>query len=236
MSFYMMAFVLSFFTVAVWIIQGAAAIRTVGRAQGGSQAGTAPAGGGHDDAGAPPLRGAVDRPGNGAPGAGDRPRPRFKLNPPVVGILLGLLLAVTGWYDAFPGWVRAPFRWASVIALDAIMVVLGAVLASIPAAGLSFRREFGGLVLVKMLLYPLAVLGIMALIPLRGVDAEVASGIKLALVLEAAVPPATNVLVITKAYGTKEQVEYAGGAIVTTYAASLVLLPLFLIASRLVYG
>ncbi|MFP4115362.1 MAG: AEC family transporter [Spirochaetales bacterium] len=210
MSFYVMAFVLSFFTVAVWIIQRSAEIR----AEKGD-------------------RSTVDSPGPAGP---NRARPRFKLNAPLVGIVLGLVFALTGVYDDLPGWVRAPFRWSSVIALDAIMVVLGAVLASIPSRGISFKREFGGLILFKMVLFPLAVLGIMALIPLRNLAPDVAAGIRLAMVLEAAVPPATNVLVITKAYGTKEQVEYAGSAIMATYAASVVLLPAFLIVSRVVFG
>ncbi len=203
-SFYMMAFVLSFFTVAVWIIQGAARIRTTGSSQA-------------DVARAAPSR------------------PRFKLNAPLVGIFAGLLFAVTGLYDVLPGWAKAPFRFSSVIALDAIMGVLGAVLASIPGRAIRIRREFIGLVLVKMLLYPAVVLGVMALIPLGGLDPQVASGIKLAMVLQAVVPPATNILVITKAYGTDEQVEYAGSAIAVTYAASIVLIPLFLIASRLAF-
>ena len=207
MSFYVMAFILSFFTLAVWIIQGAAEVRV--------------------------ARDADDTDTEGAPDAAAT-RPKFKLNAPVVGILAGLILAATGLYDRLPTWVQAPFRGASFIALDGIMVVLGGVLASIP--GMNYRSEFGGLVLVKMVLFPLAVLGLMALIPLRGVSAEVSAGIKLAMVLEAAVPPATNILVITKAYGTEEQVEYAGSAIITTYAAGLILMPAFLIASRLVFG
>ena len=215
MSFYMMAFVLSFFTVAVWIIQGAAHIRSGGSSQAdvarAEGRGTAP-----EEPAAPP-------------------RPTFKLNAPVVGILAGLLFAVTGLYDVLPGWVKAPFRFSSIIALDAIMGVLGAVLASIPGRAIRMRREFAGLVVVKMVLYPAAVLVLMALVPLHGLDPRVASGIKLAMVLQAVVPPATNILVITKAYGTDEQVEYAGSAIVVTYAASIVLIPLFLIASRLVF-
>jgi predicted permease len=91
-------------------------------------------------------------------------------------------------------------------------------------------------VLIKMVLYPLGVLGLLALIPLQGIPSEIAAGIKLAFVVEAVVPPATNVLVLTKAYGSDAQVEYAGGAIVTTYLAGLVLLPAFLIASTLLFG
>jgi len=189
LSFYIMAFVILFFTIAVWIIQGSA-----GR------------------------------------------RRRFTVNAPMVGIGLGLIVAVSGIYPHLPGWVRAPFQFASTIALDGAMVVLGAILASIPARALRYRREFGGYVIIKMIVFPAMVLGVMALITLRGVTAEVGAGIKLAMVLEAAVPPATNVMVLTKAYGTDEQVQYAGSAIITSYAAGLVLVPIFLILSRLIFS
>jgi malate permease and related proteins len=198
MSFYLMTYVLLFFSVAVWILRGAAA----------------------------DAHGSEGQPG----------RPSFRLNAPTVGILVGLLLAITGVYDAFPDWVKLPFRWASLIALDGIMVVLGAVLARVSKTGFAYRKEFGGLVLAKMVVYPLLMLGLLLLIPLPGVRPEIASGIYLALVLEAAVPPATNILVVTQAYGTKDQVEYAGSAILFTYAAGLVLMPVFLILSRVIFG
>lgn len=189
LSFYVMAFVILFFTVAVWIIRGSAGHRT-----------------------------------------------RFTVNGPLVGIVLGLALALGGFYGDLPGWVQAPFQFASSIALDALMVVLGAVLATIPVKALRYRREFGGYILYKMILFPALVLGALVFIPLRGLPAEVAAGIKLAMVLEAAVPPATNIMVITKAYGSDEQVQYAGSAIITSYAAGLVLMPLFLVLSRLVFS
>jgi malate permease and related proteins len=189
MAFYVMAFILSFFTIAVWIIQGAA-------------------------------------------GSG---RPKLTINPPVVGILLGLVVAVTGIYGNLPAWVTAPFRWSSYVALDAVMVLLGGILAALPEGSFRYRREYGGLILVKMLIYPAAVLGILALIPLEGVQPEIASAIKLAFVLEAVVPPATNIMVITRAYGTEDQVRFAGGAMLFTYAASLVLIPLFLILATVAF-
>jgi hypothetical protein len=116
------------------------------------------------------------------------------------------------------------------------MVVLGAILASVSKGGFRFRREYAGFVLVKMIAYPLVVVGVMALIPFGGVRPDVAAGIRLALILEAVVPPATNILVVTKAYGTSEQLEYAGSAILFTYAAGLVLMPAFLILSRVLFG
>ena len=189
LSFYIMAFVVLFFTVAVWSIQGSAGKRT-----------------------------------------------RFTINGPMVGIANGLIVALSGFYPDLPGWVQAPFRLASSIALDGAMIMLGAILASIPTKALRYRREFGGYILIKMIVFPAIVLGALALIPLRGVTEEVAAGIKLAMVLEAAVPPATNIMVITRAYGTDAQVEYAGSALITSCAAGLVLMPIFLILSRVVFS
>lgn len=186
-TFYVMAFILCFFTIAVWIIQGSA--------HGGKIV--------------------------------------FRPNAPMVGILIGLLLAITGIYDRFPPWLRVPFEGAELIALDAVMILLGAILASLPAGSFQFRREFGGLVLAKMVLYPAVVLGLMALLPLRNLAPELAGAIKLSFVLQAVVPPATNIMVVTRAYGTETQVRYAGGAMMVTYLASLVLIPLFMILATL---
>ena len=188
MSFYVMAFIFLFFSVAVWIIQGSS--------QGGG----------------------------------------FRINPPMVGILVGLLLAVTGLYGRLPGWITTALRWPASIALDLIMVVLGAILASISRIGFQFRREYGGLVLIKMLVFPALVLLGLLFVPLPGLDPAIAAGIKLALVLEAVVPPATNILVVTQAYGNRDQVEYAGSGIMFTYLAGLVLMPVFLLLARVAFG
>lgn len=189
LAFYVMAFILSFFTIAVWIIRGAA---------GGSG-------------------------------------PIFKINPPVVGILGGLVLAVTGVYQRLPAWIDVVHQWSSVIALDGVMVLLGGILAGLPAGSFRYRHEYGGFVLVKMLIFPAAVLGILLLIPLHTVDPSLAAAIKLAFVLEAVVPPATNIMVITRAYGTDEQLRFAGGAMGFTYLASIVLIPAFLVLATVVF-
>jgi predicted permease len=189
LSFYLMAFMFSFFTIGVWIIQGAAGTR-----------------------------------------------PKVPINGPIIGLVVGVIVAATGFYNILPGWATAPLRFSARIGLDLIMVVLGGILASIPSRGLRYRREFGGYILYKMLLFPAAVVGVLLLVPLRAMDPELVSGIKLAVVLEAVVPPATNIMVITRAYGTDEQVEYAGGAIIVSYIAAVVIIPVFLVISRLLFG
>ena len=160
----------------------------------------------------------------------------FKPNMPLAGIVAGMVIAVFGLYDFIPGVLQTAMEWLSVPALDLILFVLGGILATIPKADLKYRPEFGSLIWLRMLLYPAAMLGVLALIPFNGLSAEMAYGIRLVLVLEAAVPPATNLIVATKKYGTEAQVHYMASGMLVTYIASFVTMPLFLIATHAAFG
>jgi hypothetical protein len=52
--------------------------------------------------------------------------------------------------------------------------------------------------------------------------------------LEAAVPPATNLAIATKAFGSEEQLHYAGTGLILTYLASAAGIPLFVILALLI--
>ena len=85
-----------------------------------------------------------------------------------------------------------------------------------------------------MLIYPIFALGLAWLIP-EGVGETLRWGLRITLIVEAAVPPATNVLLIAKAFGTDKQVHYIGGAILTSYLASIVTMPLFFTLAILLF-
>lgn len=160
----------------------------------------------------------------------------FKPNMPLAGIIAGMIIAVFGLYDAFPALAQQVMEWLAAPALDLILFVLGGILATIPRADLQYRREFGSLIWLRMLAYPAALLLILALIPFGGLSPEMAYGIRLGLVLEAAVPPATNLIVVTKKYGTEAQVHYMASGMLVTYLASFLTMPLFLLASHAVFS
>ncbi|MFP4374675.1 MAG: AEC family transporter [Spirochaetaceae bacterium] len=160
----------------------------------------------------------------------------FKPNMPLAGIVAGMIVAVFGLYDFIPAVAQRAMEWLSEPALDLILFVLGGILATIPKADLTYRPEFGSLIWLRMLLYPAALLGILALIPFEGLSAEMAYGIRIMLVLEAAVPPATNLMVAARKYGTEAQVHYMASGMLVTYIASFVTMPLFLIASHAAFG
>jgi hypothetical protein len=160
----------------------------------------------------------------------------FKPNMPLAGIVAGVIIAVFGLYDSVPGLVQTAMEWLAAPALDLILFVLGGILATIPRSDLQYRREFGSLIWWRMLAYPAALLVVLALIPFDGLSAEMAYGIRLGLVLEAAVPPATNLIVATKKYGTDAQVHYMASGMLVTYLASFVTMPLFLVVSHAVFS
>jgi hypothetical protein len=60
------------------------------------------------------------------------------------------------------------------------------------------------------------------------------AGCSLYSYLEAAVPPATNLAIATKAFGSEEQLHYAGTGLILTYLASAAGIPLFVILALLI--
>lgn len=159
----------------------------------------------------------------------------FRFNVPLVGIFVGLLLAMFHLYRFVPSFIQIPIEYAGNSSMDLILVALGGVLATIPPADLRIRREFLQLVGLKMLIFPALFMIAMIFVPLRGLPPQLAFGIRLGVVLQAAVPPATNLMIVAKAFGTEEQVHYTGSGIMVTYLSSLLTLPLFLFLATLLF-
>lgn len=151
----------------------------------------------------------------------------FRLSMPLVGIVVGLVVAATNTYRFMPAPIEFVFSFAGSYAMDFILVVLGGILAGIPRHHMRFRPEFGWFVVAKMIAFPALMVPVSWLLTRGIADPNLAFGIRLALVIEAAVPPATNIMIATKQFGQEEDVRYTGTAILVTYAAAAVTLPLF---------
>ena len=160
-------------------------------------------------------------------------RAKFQFNMPIAGIVIGLLLAMSNLYHFVPHALQVTVHYAGLASINLILVVLGGILATIPRADLRFRPEFGRLILWRMLVYPAAILGILAIVPFTAIRPDLVFGLRLAIVLEAAVPPATNIMIVSRVYGTEQHVHYAGSGIILTYVASLLTLPLFMFLTTL---
>ena len=158
-----------------------------------------------------------------------------KLNPPLIGLIGGVLLANFNLSGYIPHFVRPLLEFSGEYALDLMLVMLGAVLATIPRRDLKYRPEFGRLVLLRFVLYPAVFIGIAALLPLHGWGQPMQRGIRLSLILQAAVPPATNLLLVAKIYGTEKQVHYIGTGILITYLSAVITLPIFLVLATFLF-
>lgn len=159
----------------------------------------------------------------------------LKLNPPLIGLMGGIIIANFNLSGYIPHFVRPLLEFSGEYALDLMLVMLGGVLATIPRRDLQYRPEFGRLVLLRFVLYPAVFIGIAALLPLNALSASMQWGIRLSLVLQAAVPPATNLLLVAKIYGTEKQVHYIGTGILITYLSAVITLPIFLVLATFLF-
>jgi len=160
---------------------------------------------------------------------------KLKINPPLLGILIGMMIAIFDLSDNIPALLVPILRISGTYTLDIMMILLGGVLASIPRGDIKYRPEFGRLVALRFIVYPVIMLGIAALLPLGWLPHDIQWGLRLALIVQAAVPPATNVMLVAKLYGKQEQVHYIGTGIITTYLSSLITLPIILVFATLLF-
>lgn len=151
--------------------------------------------------------------------------PSVKLNPPLIGLGLGFLVAITGLHHRISEQALNGMLRVGEVALDGALVALGGALAGIREK-LHFDREHWVYAAWRMVLYPAAVLLLVAL-PWPGLSGPLGWGLRMMVVLEASSPPATNTLVVTRAMGTSAQLHYTGGMILFSYLVSLVTIPLF---------
>ncbi|MFP4510742.1 MAG: AEC family transporter [Spirochaetaceae bacterium] len=160
----------------------------------------------------------------------------FRLNAPTAGLVLGILLAATGWYDLIPGLLRRVMSLAGSISLDLVLVGLGGVLARISTQAGVDRTDWSRYVVYRSFAYPAAVLLFLWVIPLGGIPSAVAVALPVGIVLQASSPPATNLMLVAEAYGTHEQVEVFGRGVIVSYLASAVAIPVFVTLGFLAFS
>ena len=158
------------------------------------------------------------------------PRFTIRVTPPLIGILLGIFFAWTGLYHGFPQVVRSTMGQIGAVSMDLILVVLGGTLAVIPLSEWRGLTELRWLLAIKLLAYPLLMTGLaLAIQPwlLGFLDPLMAGGIGMVIIVQASVPPATNIMVVARKYASQETMHVLGGGMLMGYGASLITLPLF---------
>jgi hypothetical protein len=156
---------------------------------------------------------------------------RIKMNGPLVGVVLGLIVAASGSYGALPGPVTTVLGEAGSFGLDCVLVTLGGILATIPREHITIEPELIRLGVFRFVLYPAVLLLIAALLPLGALAPDIRWGLQVSLVLQGVVPPATSLMLVAKSLGRESDVRYVGSGILFTYPLSFLLIPLFLLLS-----
>lgn len=151
------------------------------------------------------------------------------ISPPFAGILVGVLCSlifpVRNFLQNHGSVIIESCRLLGEATVPLAMILIGAVIATLAPQNMKHWKIMGGLILLKMILCPFLVIGILYFIPLPNL-------IRLVLAIEAMVPPATNLVIMAKTYG--KDADLISSSLFTTYLFSLISLPCFiLLASQL---
>lgn len=151
------------------------------------------------------------------PQGGDRPRFRLRklINTATVAIALAIVLILLE--ITLPDLLLEALEKIGGTATPLAMIYLGGVFACIDIRKYLRRAELYGIVVIKMLLFPLALYGILSLLPLSG-------EVQMSLTLLSALPCMTSIVMMAKA-GGGETGDYAIGALFVTTVCSIVTLP-----------
>jgi predicted permease len=151
------------------------------------------------------------------------------ISPPLVGILAGvicsLIFPIRNFLQNHGSVLLESCRIVGETTVPLAMILIGSVIATLAPRNTNDWKIVLGLILVKMILFPFLVIGILYLLPLPNL-------VRMVLAIEGMVPPATNLVIMAKSYG--KGADLISLSLFTTYMFSLITLPCYiLLASRL---
>jgi hypothetical protein len=152
------------------------------------------------------------------------------ISPPFVGILAGVLCSliypVRNFLQIHGNVIMESCRLLGEATVPLAMILIGAVIATLNPQNTKDWKIVGSLILLKMILFPLLVIGVLHLIPLPNL-------VRLVLAIEGMVPPATNLVIMAKSYG--KGADLISFSLFTTYLFSLITIPCFILLVNLLF-
>lgn len=148
---------------------------------------------------------------------------RFTLTMPFISVVLSLILSFVITKETVPGTVRSVMGWIGSTVNPAIMIMLGGAFSRSDLSRIRWNRDISVILAAKLVLLPLLALPLIALSPFSPV-------LKTVLMVEFAVPPAVNLVIINKRYAGRESgenLDYLLSGLVTTYLFSILSIPFF---------
>jgi hypothetical protein len=141
--------------------------------------------------------------------------------PPVIAVIVSFGFIFLGLQDSIPGFILKPIKMLGDCTIPlGIMVVGGSLIPQRPARGAGINKKTAfNLILAKLFIMPLLALGLLSLIELPYL-------LGLLILLEAAMPSATSLAIISRHGGSDS--EFVSQAIFITHIFSLITIPFFL--------
>ncbi len=141
------------------------------------------------------------------------------ITPPLVANLIALSFVFTGFNRSLPDFLVEPIHLLGTATIPVATFVLGASLGSIHLSRVGQKADLIKVIAVKLFLLPLAVMGVLFALDLGQTNALLA----LFLVIEAAVGPATSLILAVRTYGG--DLQKVSVILFYSYAASLFTIP-----------
>ncbi len=148
-------------------------------------------------------------------------------SPVVLGSLIGFLIFVTGLGNKLPGVVDGALKGVAAVNAPLAMIVLGVYLAQTQLTSLITTPRLYLLSGVRLVLIPLATLGVFTLLPAP-------NAIRLTLLIAASAPIGSNAAVYAQIYG--RDYPYACTAVAQSTALSILTLPLMVTLAQWAWG
>ncbi len=149
-----------------------------------------------------------------SPGGKGKFDPRKMINPCTVAVVLSVLLVILGL--PLPSLLNTALQKIGATATPLAMIYLGAVFACMDVRRYLRIKEFYGIVIVKMVLFPILLYLFTGLFPVE-------ENIRLTLTLLAGMPAMSSTVMMARASGSKG--DYAMGGICVTTICSIVTIP-----------
>lgn len=149
-----------------------------------------------------------------SPGGKGKFDPRKMINPCTVAVVLSVLLVIIGL--PLPSLLNAALQKIGATATPLAMIYLGAVFACMDVRRYLRIKEFYGIVIIKMVLFPILLYLVTGLFPVE-------ENIRLTLALLAGMPAMASTVMMARASGSKW--DYAMGGICVTTICSIVTIP-----------
>jgi predicted permease len=156
----------------------------------------------------------------------------IQLNSSVIAIFTGVIAGLFSLDTLLPSGFESFFGYFSTAILAAIMVLLGMILATIPIGFIEMKqilhgeKHFFRNYIIRFILYPLILLFLLNIV--LELDNFFFWSIAAVFFTEAAVPPATNLLVVAQLHGGLKEKQELGRDIFLHYVFSIVQLPVMI--------